>query len=216
MPVRIVLFDDNTKIVEAFRLLFSESPGFVLCACFTDTLWIEKRIETSKPDVVLMDINIPPVDGIEATRIINRKFPDVRIIIQTVFDEDKKVFAALCAGASGYLLKSSNTDMMMKAISDIMDGGMPMSPSIAVKVLNLFRTGAMRNLSLSGQENYQLSKREKGVLKLLVNGFSYKMIASDCGISYETVKSHIRNIYSKLQVASMTEAVAKAINEGLV
>jgi DNA-binding NarL/FixJ family response regulator len=216
MPVKILLFDDNPRILDAFAELFAEIGDFQLTGGFLTTEHLQTLVTNHQPDVVLMDIHIPPVDGIEATRIIMQHDPSVKVIIQTIFEEDEKVLAALCAGASGYLLKNASPDSMVRAIREIMEGGMPMSPAIAARVLAVFRSGLVQVPRTLQADEYQLSSREKEILKFLVEGFSYKMVADRCRISYETVKSHIKKIYSKMQVASMTEAVAKAILEKLV
>jgi len=161
---------------------------------------------------VLMDIGITPIDGIEATRLILENYPDTKILIQTIFEDDDKVFAAICAGASGYVLKSYLPAALPGSITEIMTGGTPMSPTIARKILRLFRDHFHKTDLL---DTYNLTKREKEILKYLVEGGSYKIVADKCGIAFETVKTHIRNIYEKLHVASMSGAVAKAIRENL-
>lgn len=216
MAVQVILFDDNTSMLDAFDILFASTDDIVLQARFTETSMLIPRLQQYRPDVILMDINIPPVDGIQATRDIIAAFPDSRIIIQTVFDEDEKVFAAICAGASGYILKQDKPDKIVNAVRECMQGGAPMSSLIATKVLRLFKANAMQELARTHQDQYQLSARENEILKWLVEGHSYKMIADECHISYQTVKSHIKNIYHKLHVASMTEAVSKALREKLV
>jgi DNA-binding NarL/FixJ family response regulator len=161
---------------------------------------------------VMMDIGISPVDGIEATKLITGNYPGIKILIQTVFEEDDKVFAAICAGASGYVLKNYLPQALMASINELMTGGAPMSPAIAEKILRLFRDHFHKTDLV---ENYNLSKREREILKYLVEGGSYKIVAQKCGIGFETVKTHIRSIYEKLHVASMSGAVAKAIHENL-
>jgi DNA-binding NarL/FixJ family response regulator len=216
MAVQIMLFDDNASMLDAFEILFSDTDDIVLQAKFTDTRDLIARVEKHKPDIILMDINIPPVDGITATRDIIAAYPNARIIIQTIFDEDEKVFNAICAGASGYILKQDAPDKIVAAVRETMIGGAPMSPGIANRVLHLFKANMLQQMTVAGKSNYQLSTRELEILKWLVEGHSYKMIADECDISYQTVKSHIKNIYHKLHVASMTEAVTKALRERLV
>lgn len=216
MPIQVILFDDNTSVLDAFEILFTHTNDIVLQARFTDTRDLVQRVRDHQPDIILMDINIPPIDGIQATRDIIAAYPDSRVIIQTIFDEDEKVFAAICAGASGYILKQDAPDKIVAAVHESMMGGAPMSPGIANRVLQLFKANALRQLASVNKDNYQLSVREQEILKWLVEGHSYKMIADECSISYQTVKSHIKNIYHKLHVASMTEAVSKALRERLV
>ena len=216
MAVQVVLFDDNASMLDAFEVLFHNTEDIVLKARFTDTRDLLARIQQYQPDIILMDINIPPMDGITATREIIAAHPQAKVIIQTIFDEDEKVFAAICAGASGYILKQDAPDKIVAAVHESMLGGAPMSPGIALKVLQLFKVNAVQQLATENKDNYQLSLREQEILKWLVEGHSYKMIADECSISYQTVKSHIKNIYHKMHVASMTEAVSKALRERLV
>jgi DNA-binding NarL/FixJ family response regulator len=213
MPVSVSIFEDNEKFLDAFCILIQKIPELELVGAFENTSGLKEKISSQPPDIVLMDIAITPVNGIEATRFIVKNFPSVKVLIQTVFDEDDKVFAAICAGASGYVLKTIHTESLLPYIFEAHQGGAPMSPAIASKTLKLFR-----NHFPAGEqyENYKLSKREKEILKLLVDGYSYKMIADRCQLSFETVKTYIKRIYEKLHVASMTEAVAKAIYENLI
>lgn len=214
MNVKVVIFEDRKPVREAISLLVAGTSGLELAGAFPDCTDLETRIEQSKPDVVLMDIEMPGMNGVEAVKVIKRKFPDITVVMQTVFEDDDKVFNAICSGASGYLLKDTPPSRLMESIKEAYDGGAPMSPSIAKKTLNLFQ----KFLSPFSETNtdYHLSQREKEVLEWLVKGYSYKMIATACAISFDTVRTHIRNIYHKLHVASMTEAVAKAIKERLV
>ena len=162
-------------------------------------------------DVVLMDIDMPGLNGIEATSLIKSRFPGLNVLILTAYDDSTKVFAALQSGATGYLLKKTTPAKILEAIVEINDGGAPMNASIARKVLEFF--SEKKNIT---KNEYDLSPREKDVLGCLVNGDSYKMIAGACFISMGTVQSHITNIYKKLQVNSKSEAVAKAIREHLI
>ena len=194
-------------------MLVEGLPGVELVGAFSTTENMVSRMMEVKPDIVLMDIEISPLNGIEATKLILQHYPNVKILIETVFDEDSKVFAAICAGASGYILKRYLPDSLYNSIVDLYNGGTPMSPGIAIKILALFRNYFPK---AGLHENYNLSKRERQVLKYLVEGLSYKMIADKCTLSYETIKTYINRIYEKLHVASMTEAVAKAIYENLI
>jgi DNA-binding NarL/FixJ family response regulator len=213
MNVKVAIFEDNPKFLEALSILVSGLPGLELTGTFINTGEMIGHLKKNTPDVVLMDIGITPINGIEATRLIVENYPGTKILIQTVFEEDDKVFAAICAGASGYILKSYLHDSLLASINDLMTGGSPMSPSIARKILKLFRDHFHKADLV---EHYNLSKREKEILKYLVDGGSYKIVAQKCGIAFETVKTHIKNIYEKLQVTSMSGAVAKAIRENLI
>lgn len=179
---------------------------------FHDCRNVLQDVEQSQPNVVLMDINMPHVDGIKGVEIIRRKHPELKILMQTVFEDDDKVFAAICAGADGYILKQTNPLKLIESITEVMEGGAPMTPTIAHKVLQLFN----KRQQLIPKKDFDLTSRELEVLNLLVKGFSYKMIANECHISYATVNSHVTNIYRKLKVQSVAGAVSTAIREGLV
>jgi DNA-binding NarL/FixJ family response regulator len=212
MSIKLVIYEDSTKFIDALGTLIEQLPELELIGIYTDTSNIVAELGAQMPDVVLMDIKIKPLSGIESTRLILQHFPSVKILIQTVFEDDNHVFAAICAGASGYILKRHLPLSMQNYILEIMQGGAPMSPNIAQKILLLFR---QHFPDTATPVDYNLSKREKEILKYLVEGLSYKMIAAQCTISIETVKTHFKRIYEKLHVASMTEAVAKAIHEKL-
>lgn len=171
-----------------------------------------ERIDNARPDVVLMDINMPFVDGVTGVGHIRTKYPNIKILMQTVFEDDDKIFAAICAGADGYLLKQTSPSKLLDAIADVYAGGAPMTPSVARKVVQFFTKTAV----IAPKEVYSLTNRESEILGLLVKGYSYKMIANECCISFATVNSHINKIYEKLKVSSATGAVSLAIKEGLV
>jgi DNA-binding NarL/FixJ family response regulator len=212
MSIKVAIFEDNEKFLEALSIMVEGQSNLQLTGGYIHTGDLIPLLEIDPPDVVLMDIGISPVNGIEATKLITAAFPGTRILIQTIFDDDDKVFAAICAGASGYVLKSYLPDALLASIIDIATGGSPMSPVIARKILTLFRDHFHKAELV---ENYNLSKREKEILRCLVEGGSYKIVAQQCGIAFETVKTHVRKIYEKLHVASMSGAVAKAIRENL-
>jgi DNA-binding NarL/FixJ family response regulator len=213
MGVKVAIFEDNVKFLEALSILVNELPQFELTGAWLNTKDMILHLKDHTPDVVLMDISISPYNGIDATKLITQNYPEVKILIQTIFEDDDKVFAAICAGASGYLLKSSLPAGLPSFIAELMTGGSPMSPTIARKILRLFKDHFHKTNLV---ENYNLSKREKEILKYLVEGGSYKIVADKCGIAFETVKTHIKNIYEKLHVASMSGAVDKAIHENLI
>ena len=174
-----------------------------------------RQIPLLKPDVVLMDIEMPGMTGIEAVLKIKKEFPQVQVLMQTVFEDDDRVFDSICAGASGYILKNFLNTKLVDSINELQFGGSPMSPSIARKVLNKMQSVSSA-IRPEETPDYHLTAREKEVLSCLVNGLSYKMIGAELNISYETVRSHVKKIYEKLHVASLTEVVAKAIHQRIV
>ena len=215
MGVRIAIFDDNRNVRESITLLLQTEPQFEIVGAFGHVLDCIDDLHDCKPDVVLMDIEMPGMTGIEALRLIKKEFPAIQVLMQTVFEDDDRVFDSICAGASGYILKNHLNTRLVDAIKELQYGGSPMSPSIARKVLNKLQATpppAAKNSS----EDYRLTPREKDVLACIVNGLSYKMIGFELHISYETVRSHVKKIYEKLHVASLTEMVAKAINQRIV
>lgn len=216
MAIRVTVFDDNTKLLDSLSVLIEGSPGFELAGAFSSCINLVEKIKTSQPDVILMDIEMPEINGIEAVAMVRKEFPGINVMMQTAFENDENVFAAICAGASGYILKDTPPARILDFIVDVYQGGSPMSPSVARKVLGLLQQTQPPQKSTENPENYGLTVREKEVLACLVKGLSYKMIADTCHISYETVRSHMKKIYEKLHVVSMTEAVAKAIHQKLV
>src|SRR6187551_1382592 len=215
MSLRIALFDDNKNIRESIGMLLSTDPAFELVGSFSHVLDSTDDVRNCNPDIILMDIEMPGMSGIEAVRTIKKSFPQVQVLMQTVFEDDDRVFDSICGGASGYILKNYLNTKLVDAINELQYGGSPMSPSIARKVLNKMQS-VSAVIKPEEAPDYRLTAREKEVLSCLVNGLSYKMIASDLGISYETVRSHVKKIYEKLHVASLTEVVAKAINQRIV
>ncbi len=197
-----------------FEAICNGTSGLVCCGAFADGHDIDHRIRKTSPDVILMDIEMPGNDGITATRHITRTWPDIKILIQTVFEDDDKIFAAICAGASGYILKSTSPARLVEAIYEVNSGGSPMSPSIANRVLKLFQQIAPA--APEPGEKLLLSDREKEILAMMVEGKSLHVIAGSIYISYETVRTHVKRIYKKLHVASASEAVAKAIRQRIV
>jgi len=215
MSLRIAIFDDNKNIRESISLLLATVPQFDVVGSFCHVLDCIDDIRDSRPDIVLMDIEMPGMTGIEAVTKIKKEFPHIQVLMQTVFEDDDRVFDSICAGASGYILKNYLNTKLVDAINELQYGGSPMSPSIARKVLNKMQS-VSTIIKPEEAPDYRLTPREKEVLSCLVNGLSYKMIAADLGISYETVRSHVKKIYEKLHVASLTEVVAKAINQRIV
>jgi DNA-binding NarL/FixJ family response regulator len=170
-----------------------------------------RSIDTLECDLVLTDIGLPRMNGIEGTRLLHQKHPDLPIVVFTIHEEDEKIFQALCAGARGYLLKNTAPNRIIEALDEVVAGGAPMSPDVALRVVKLFRTFAPPDKC-----DYRLTDQETKILKLLTDGHHYKTAAAELGISKATVAFHLKNIYLKLQVHSKSEAVAKAIRENLV
>ena len=193
---------------------WKDSDEICVSATFADGQNAVKHIKAYQPDVVLMDIEMPGLNGIEVTQHINDTFPDIKILIQTVFNDSEKIFLAMCAGASGYILKNDPPHKYLDAINEVYSGGAAISPIVAKKMLGFF---ANKNVVLvsPGSTDYLLSEREKEILSLMVEGHNYKSIADKSFISYETVRTHVKHIYRKLHVASRSEAIQKAIQQGL-
>jgi len=214
MEIRVGIFEDNKIIRDAMQAILNGTPGYICCAVFADGNSWERNIRSCEPDVVLMDIEMPGMNGIEVTRLIHDKFPLVKVLIQTVFNDSERIFTALSAGASGYILKTDTPARQIEAIHEVFNGGAPMSPSIAKKVLQFFMAKNVILISPTATD-YQLSDREKEILGMMTEGHNYRSIADKAFISYETVRTHVKNIYRKLHVASRSEAILKARQHGL-
>jgi len=214
MDIRVTLFEDNKLVRDALQAILNGTPGFICSGAFADGNRWEFDINRSAPDVVLMDIEMPGLNGIEITKKISIRFPHIKILMQTVFNDSEKIFLALCAGASGYILKNDPPYKFIDAINEVYNGGAPISSAVAKKVFEFF-TNQNIILVSPGSEDYHLSEREKEILHLIVEGFNYKAIAEKIFISYETVRTHVKNIYKKLHVTSRNEAVMKAMQQGL-
>ena len=210
--IRVILFEDNKSLRQSLSLVLSNIEGIVFTGAFANANDAIARIHNHRPDVVLMDIQMPGISGIEAMQKIKKTFPTIKVLIQTIFEDEHRIFSAICGGASGYLLKSSDTVLLVNAIFDVFEGGSILSPTIATKVIAMFQHQFMQ-----AQPTFiALTEREKDVLTCMVKGMSYKMIADACEISLNTARWHIRNIYEKLHVNSASEAVIKAIEQKLI
>ena len=211
--IRVAIFEDNPIMMDAYRSILNGSQGYTCSGSFTSCNNWKHDIEKSRPDVVLMDIEMTGINGIKATGLIKKEFPEIKILMQTVFEDDAKIFEALCAGANGYILKNTSPVKMLEAISDVQNGGVAFNPAVAAKVVTLFQKFIAPGTSIN---NYQLSEREKEILLLLTQGMPMPRIAEKIFLGYETVRGYVKSIYHKLHVASATEAVAKALKEKLV
>lgn len=212
--IRILIYEDNRDLREGMSFLLQATTGLDLVGAFGDCLRLETQVKELRPDVVLMDIDLPGITGIEAAAMVKALSPATQILMLTVFDDEEKIFQAIRNGASGYLLKHTPPSEIIESIFDIYRGGSPMTANVARKVLQFFQLQSTP--VQSPIHDYNLSPRELDILRGLMKGFSYKLIADDLGISIDTVRSHIRHIYDKLQVNSKAEAILKAMRERLV
>ncbi len=213
MPkIKVVIYDDNADRRESLSELLLLNETTECLGCFPDCTLVEEQVSRLQPDVVLMDIDMPHVDGIEGLKIIHENFPAVKVLMQTVFEQNDKIFDCIRHGAAGYILKTEPPVRISEAIQQVYEGGAIMTPSVAVKVLGFFR----KEIPSAQITEYDLSEREKEVLRLLADGNSYKMIAARLSITYFTVNAHLKKIYEKLQVHSASEAVSVAIRNSLV
>lgn len=209
MPIKLVVYEDNSRLRESLLLLLGNDPAYKITGAFSNCNNVLDDMETASPDLVIMDIDMPGINGIEGVKKIKEKYPDTRIVMHTVFEDDNRIFDSICAGADGYLLKNTSPSKLLDSLQEVMYGAVPMSPFVAQRVFQHFRQKEVA-------PDYKLTLREKEILQLLVKGNSYKMIAADLHISVDTVKKHLQNTYHKLHVSCGTEAVAKAIRQKIV
>lgn len=209
--IKVLIYEDNPQLREGLTMLIDGSDGFTVVASYKNCNSINAELEVWKPDVILMDIDMPGVNGIEGLKRVREMNQQVKVLMLTVFDDNKNVFEALKNGANGYLLKKTPPAKLLEYIGDVASGGAPMTSSIATQVLKMFA-----EIPQQANNEYNLTDREKQVLQLLVNGYSYKMIANEMFIAIDTVRSHIKKVYEKLQVNSKSEAVAKAFKDKLL
>ena len=209
--IKILIYEDNPQLREGLIMLLNGTSGFDVLAAFKNCNNVADEVEAFRPDVVLMDIDMPGTNGLQGLKLIRQRNTDVKVLMLTVFDDNKNIFEALKSGANGYILKKTQPAKLLEYIQDVEGGGAPMTSSIAAQVLKMFS-----EIEIPATHNYNLSEREKTVLQFLVNGYSYKMIAAEMFISIDTVRSHIKKIYEKLQVNSKSEAVAKAFKNRIL
>ncbi|HSL90501.1 MAG TPA: response regulator transcription factor [Ignavibacteriaceae bacterium] len=211
--INVVIVEDNNVIREGLGALINGTPGYSCIGAYSNCEDFLNKLLIIQPDVVLMDIGLPGMNGIEGVKLAVEKKPDINILMLTVYEDSEKVFDALCAGACGYLVKKTPPAKLLEAIKDVYDGGSPMSSTVARQVITAFKESKSIDENNSG---YELSEREKNVLSLLADGYNYQEIANSLFISVDTVRHHIRNIYKKLHVHSQSEAVAKAIRKKII
>ncbi len=203
---RIVIVEDNDAVREGFSLIINSVSNYYVVNGYDNAEDAIKNLKKDKPDIILMDLELPGMNGIDAINIIKKSSPHIQLIVNTIYENSDLVFQALCGGASGYITKNTSHSELLDAIDEVTNGGAPMSSKIAKMVVASFQKNP----------NSPLSARETEVLELLSKGKSYSMIALDLFVTKETAKSHIKNIYSKLQVHSKSEAIAKATKEKLI
>lgn len=216
MNIKLAIIDDNTFLVKAIKdkLSFFDDISIKWIA-LDGSQGLAKLEENHNLDIILMDIEMPVLNGIETTQMVKQKYPHIKIIMLTVFDNDENIFKAIQAGADGYLLKEVDPETLHKGILETINGGAAMNPSIAMKTLKLLRNPVDEKF-LENKEEIKLSKREIDVLEQLSKGLSYTVIADNLILSPSTVRKHIENIYKKLQVHSKIEAVHKAKRHNLI
>jgi len=208
MPVTIVLFEDNDRLRESLSYLLNSDEGYEVKGDYNNCNDAVNVTRELQPDVVLMDIDMPGNSGIKGVALVKATRPETAVIMYTVFEDDERLFQCLCAGANGYLLKKTPPVKLFDAINEVLNGGAPMSPLIARRVLNSFQH--------KPDNKYNLSAREVDVLQLLIKGNSIKVIAAELNVAFDTARSHLKNIYHKLHVNCGKEAIAKALNEKII
>src|SRR5437773_1957718 len=212
MDIKVTIFEDSESLRTSLFHVINGSRGFRCVGAHEDCLNLMEDVAKDKPDVVLMDIQMPGINGIEAVWMLKEKYPQMKILMQTIFEDSEKIFQSILAGASGYILKNTSPARILEFIKETYEGGAPMSPSVATKVLKI----VTEKSTATKPTHFNLSEREKEILSSLVEGMSYKMIADTCFISLDTVRSHIKSIYEKLHVHSKGEAITKAIKSNIV
>jgi DNA-binding NarL/FixJ family response regulator len=211
LPIKVAIIEDRREIRDGLATLIQFTEGYACVGQFYSMEEALQQIGANPPDVALVDIGLPGMSGIEGTEILKARFPQLLILVLTVYDDDERIFRAMCAGACGYLLKKTPPARLLDSIREAVAGGAPMSPEVARHVVTLFRKFAPpKNV------DYHLTAHETRLLKFLVEGYNFKSVATKLGVSVNTISFHMRNIYEKLQVHSKSEAVAKALRQGLV
>ena len=208
--IRVAIVEDLRDIREGLAQLINATPGYRCTGVYASMEEAIEKIPHNLPDLVLSDIGLPGMDGISGIAILKARFPELLILMLTVYDDNERIFDALCAGACGYLLKKSPWPKLVDALREAVEGGSPMSPEVARRVINLFR-----EIKPPKEATYELTPHEVRLLRMLVEGHSYKTAANELHVSVNTIKFHLRHIYEKLQVHTKSEAVAKALRHGL-
>jgi DNA-binding NarL/FixJ family response regulator len=210
MQVRIGIFEDNERLRNSLQQLFNTVPDFLVTGIYADATNLLAKLNLCQPNLVLMDIDMPGISGIDAVKEIRQASPETIIVMQTIHDDEQKIFDSLKAGAHGYLTKDTKPSQLIEYIREALNGGSPMTPGIARKVISHFQLQPLKD------NDYNLSNREKEILQSLANGNSYKMIAAELSLAYETVHSHVKRIYQKLHVSSVAEALGLAFRNRII
>jgi DNA-binding NarL/FixJ family response regulator len=205
MEQRLVIYEDNEALRNSLVYLLNSHSGYQIVGDFSNVIDVKNQVMLAKPDLVIMDIDMPGKDGITGVEEIKEVRPSTSIIMYTQFEDDERLFRSICAGADGYILKKTPPEKLFDAINEVLNGGAPMSPLIAKKVMNSFKTSKQSN---NMQLKYDLTNRESEILQLLTKGYSVKLIAAEMNIAYDTARSHLRNTYRKLHVNCGKEAIA--------
>lgn len=208
--IKVAIVEDDPEIRNGLSALIGGTPGYQCFRSFASMEEATGGLQGELPDVVLVDLGLPGISGEQGIRLLKTRSPGLQFLVLTVYDDDARIFGALCAGACGYLLKNTHPARLLESIAEVTDGGAPMSPEVARRVVELFR-----KVRPPEEAAHNLTPHEVRLLKLLVEGHSYKSAAAELGSSYHTVSFHMRNIYEKLHVHSKSEAVAKALRTGL-
>ncbi len=209
MPLRIIIFEDNEKLRHSLVTLLGTSGNYDVVGDYGNVKEVSDIVHATFPDVVIMDIEMPEKDGISAVPLIKEIYPEASIIMYTQYEDEDKLFRSISAGADGYILKKTPPQLLFEAIEEVSSGGAPMSPSIAKKMLASFRPDPKK-------KRYELTPRETDIMLLLVKGYGVKIIAAELNLSYETVKTHLKNIYRKLHVNCGKEAIVKVLSEKII
>lgn len=210
-PIEVAIIEDDRRIREGLKTLINGAKGYRCNAAFRSMEDALARAWSEIPDVALVDIGLPGMSGVEGLSRLRGKYPKVALLMLTVYEDDERIFQALCAGASGYLLKKTPPAKLLESLGEVLNGGAPMSPEVARRVLQLFR-----EIRPPERGDYDLTPHELRLLKLLVEGHNYQSAAAELSVSFSTINFHMQNIYGKLQVHSKSEAVAKALRQRLV
>ena len=208
MKYKIIIFEDHIQMQQSLKELLEEDEDFSVTGTYDNAKDVVRIYEHQQPDLIISDIDMPEVNGLDGLAQLKKKYPDARVMIFTVFEENDKVLSAICLGANGYILKSSSSKKITEAAKDVIEGGSPLTPIIASKILQHFPKRQVVN-----NEMEMLSKKEKEVLDWMVKGYSYKMIAAELDKSVETIRTQVKHIYKKLNVQSNAEAILKILNK---